>query len=52
MADTTVTVQIVAKWWLHWYLSGVMLMVALTGMPPNEERLAYWFRRGFKTRVV
>ena len=52
MADTTVTVQIVAKWWLPWYLAGVKLMVALTGKAPNEDRVTYWFTRGFKTRVV
>lgn len=52
MADTAVTVQIVAKWWLRRYLAGVKLMAALTGKAPNEDRVTYWFTRSFKTRVV
>ena len=52
MARQAVTVQIVPKWWLRWYLSGVMLMVAITGRPPNEERVSYWILRGFKVRAV
>lgn len=52
MARQAVTVQIVAKWWLRWYLSDVMLMAAITGQPPNEERVSYWVLRGLKARAV
>lgn len=47
-----VTLRFMPRWWLRWYLAGVLLMTWVTGLPPNKDRLSFWVMRGIKIKVV
>lgn len=46
----TLTVKV--AWWLRWYLLGVAYMCVLTGLRPDEAKLAYWTRKAIKVEVL
>lgn len=51
VASVTATISIRLRWWLRWYLYGVVIAHCITGCRPSEEHLAWWIERGlyFKT---
>jgi hypothetical protein len=48
----TAPVQLRWRWWLRWYLYGVVTMHALTGLRPDMDRVTWWIRRGLTVKVV
>lgn len=44
----SVQVAVKHKWWLKYYLAGVLFMRQVTGLEPNEERLVRWILRGIR----
>jgi hypothetical protein len=48
----TITVQIRVRWWFPLYVSGLRLMVHLTEMEPDEEKLQAVCRKAVYTKVV
>ncbi|MNJ73776.1 hypothetical protein D3C77_706150 [compost metagenome] len=51
MASVTVRIACRHKWWLKYYLAGVLVMARLTGREPCPERFSYWVGRGIKIEV-
>ncbi|MFC3457242.1 hypothetical protein [Massilia haematophila] len=51
MATTTLTVKLKVRWWLKFYLVGVLLTSRLTHCPPSWERVRYWIDKGIKIEV-
>ncbi|WP_445672690.1 hypothetical protein [Pseudomonas inefficax] len=39
------------RWWLKYYLAGVLTIAKVTGSGPNPDRVAYWVGRGIKVEV-
>ena len=52
MAIKAMTVRVQVAWWLRWYLGSVVLMSALTGLPPDMDKVGYWARRGVRLKEV
>jgi len=48
---TTLTMRLKVRWWLKFYLSGVMLTARLTQCEPNWQRVGYWVGKGIKVEV-
>lgn len=38
-------------WWWRLYVSGVLLMVQITGREPNYEKIRYWSTRAVRVSV-
>jgi hypothetical protein len=51
MARVTAMIVCRQRWWLKWYLSGVIVMAYITGREPNLERVTSWVGRGMKIEV-
>ena len=51
MAQSTFTITLSLRWWLRYYLYGVVLMCWLTGCEPRADRLGYWIARGTKVKI-
>ncbi|WP_177332424.1 MULTISPECIES: hypothetical protein [Pseudomonas] len=47
----TATIVCRHRWWLKFYLAGVLAMAQMTGREPNPERVSYWVVRGLKVEV-
>lgn len=52
MASVTARIVCRHRWWLKYYLAGVLVMVRLTGREPCPERFSYWVGRGIKIEVI
>ncbi|UPG89283.1 hypothetical protein L2Y96_18055 [Luteibacter aegosomaticola] len=52
MTTATVAVVITVRWWFWPYLFGLRAMVALTGMEPDQEKLASVCRKAVYTKAV
>jgi len=52
MATTTLTVRLKVRWWLKFYLAGVLLTARLTHCEPSWTRFGYWVGKGVKTELV
>ncbi|MBD8621682.1 hypothetical protein [Pseudomonas sp. CFBP 13727] len=51
MAGTTVTIVCRQRWWLKYYLAGVMATIHLTGLNPDLARVMMWLKRGIVVEV-
>lgn len=51
MASVTARIVCRHRWWLKYYLAGVLVMVRLTGQEPCPERFSYWVGRGIEIEV-
>lgn len=51
MAWLTVTITCRHRWWLKYYLAGVMAMSHIAGREPNLARILRWIERGIVTEV-
>lgn len=51
MARITATIVCRHRWWLKYYLAGVLAIARVTGRGPNTGRVAYWIGRGLKVEV-
>ncbi len=51
MASITARIICRERWWLKYYLAGVIAMADLTGREPCPERVGYWIRRGIRIEV-
>ncbi|WP_236183442.1 hypothetical protein [Pseudomonas juntendi] len=51
MARVYATIVCRHRWWLKYYLAGVLAMAQVTGCEPNPGRVAYWVGRGLKVMV-
>ncbi|MDU5684991.1 MAG: hypothetical protein E6017_05240 [Kluyvera cryocrescens] len=40
------------RWWLKWYLTGLLITSTLTGLEPDPARVRYWVDRGTKIEVI
>lgn len=52
MARMTVTLECRHRWWLKYYLAGVLVIAQVTGREPNPDRFAYWVGRGLLVEVL
>ncbi|HGY9625434.1 TPA: hypothetical protein ACOJM5_001796 [Pseudomonas putida] len=48
MASVTAHVVCRQRWWLKYYLAGVLALAQLTRREPCPERVSYWVGRGIK----
>lgn len=46
--NQTITLKASFRWWLKFYLAGVLLTARLTHAQPNWERFRYWVGKGIK----
>ncbi|UXA38063.1 hypothetical protein [Pseudomonas juntendi] len=51
MARVYATIVCRHRWWLKYYLAGVMAMSHITGREPNLARVMRWIERGIVTEV-
>nr|WP_158546382.1 hypothetical protein [Pseudomonas sp. RW407] len=51
MATCTMTVSVKRSWWVIPYLRACMLFAWLTGMEPDEEKIAATVTRAMKIRM-
>lgn len=51
MATVTVTIVCRQRWWLKYYLAGVVAVAHVTGREPDPERVSHWIDRGIKVEV-
>jgi hypothetical protein len=51
MASVTAHIVCRQRWWLKYYLAGVLALAQLTGREPCPERVSYWVGRGIKIEV-
>lgn len=51
MSSVTAHVICRERWWLKYYLTGVLALARLTGCEPCPERVSYWVGRGIKIEV-
>ena len=51
MARMTATIVCRQRWWLKYYLVGVLLMSHVTGRDPNLGRVRRWIERGIIIEV-
>jgi len=45
MARVTATIVCRQRWWLKYYLAGVLVMSHLTGREPDSARVMRWIER-------
>lgn len=48
----SITCQVYVAWWLRWYIAGVALMSALTGLEPDMQKVEFWAGRAVRVREV
>jgi hypothetical protein len=48
--DLAIVVQVTPRWWLQHYLQAVVLLAWVFDCELNEERVKYWFKRGWRVR--
>lgn len=48
----TVTASVRLRWWLRWYLAGVVWTARAMGLEPDWERVEWWIRRGLVMRTT
>ncbi|SUD78197.1 Uncharacterised protein [Pseudomonas putida] len=51
MARVYATIVCRHRWWLKYYLAGVLGIALVTGREPDPDRIAYWVDRGLKAEV-
>ncbi|MDN4061292.1 hypothetical protein QPK31_24025 [Massilia sp. YIM B02769] len=51
MATTTLMLKLKVRWWLKFYLVGVLLTARLTRAEPDWVRVRYWIGKGTKIEV-
>ncbi|HGM4965565.1 MULTISPECIES: hypothetical protein [Pseudomonas putida group] len=51
MASVTATIVCRQRWWLKYYLAGVLVMSHITGREPHLGRVYRWIERGIKVEV-
>lgn len=51
MAKVCATIVCRHRWWLKYYLAGVLLACHLTGRDPNLGRVTRWIERGIELEV-
>ncbi|MGG5288832.1 hypothetical protein [Pseudomonas shirazensis] len=51
MARITATITCRHRWWLKYYLAGVLVMSHITGRKPNLARVTRWIERGIVVEV-
>lgn len=51
MASVTAHVVCRQRWWLTYYLAGVLALAHLTRREPCLERVSYWVGRGIEIEV-
>lgn len=51
MAKVYATIVCRHRWWLKYYLGGVMAMYHITGREPNLARVMRWIERGIVTEI-
>lgn len=51
MARVTARIVCRYRWWLKFYLTGVLLMCHLTGRDPHLGRVMRWIERGIVVEV-
>lgn len=44
-------ISIHVSWWVRWYIEGVSLMSAMTGLPPDMDKVTRTVMRGVHCRV-
>lgn len=47
----TATIVCRHRWWLKYYLAGVLLMSNVTGLDPHLGRVMRWIERGIRVEV-
>lgn len=48
MAKTKLKLNFKVRWWLKFYVVGVLLTARLTHCEPNWARVRYWVGKGIK----
>ncbi|MDP9557841.1 UNVERIFIED_ORG: hypothetical protein J2W65_003489 [Pseudomonas parafulva] len=51
MAKVHVTIVSRQRWWLKYYLAGVLVVSHLTGRKPDPARVSFWVKRGITLKV-
>lgn len=51
MARVNATIVCQHRWWLKYYLAGVLLMSHVTGREPDLARVMRWIERGIVVEV-
>ena len=51
MASVTATIVCRQRWWLKYYLTGVLLVSYATGRDPHLGRVMRWIERGIVVEV-
>lgn len=51
MACMTATIVCQQRWWLKYYLAGVLAMSHITGREPDLGRVFQWMERGIRIEV-
>lgn len=51
MARMTATIVCRHRWWLKYYLAGVLAMTHITGREPELGRVFRWIGRGIRVEV-
>ncbi len=51
MARVTVMIVCRPRWWLNYYLSGVLVMSRITRREPDMGRVFRWVERGIEVEV-
>lgn len=51
MASNQITIKLTLKWWLRYYLYGVVLMAWLTGQEPDTDKMGHWIAKGTKVWI-
>lgn len=51
MAKVYATIVCRHRWWLRYYIAGVLLACHLTGRDPHPGRVTRWIERGIAVEV-
>ncbi len=51
MARITATIVCRQRWWLKYYLAGVLVVSHITGREPDMGRVFRWIGRGIEVEV-
>ena len=51
MKVSELKVSIKLAWWLHPYISCLVVACWLTGKEPDMSKVQYWLKRGIRMRV-
>jgi len=51
MDSPSYEIKITARWWLKYYVIGVIYFSELTGQKISQEKFTFWCRKGLKTEV-